>query len=261
MASQKIFMSPGVFTSEKDLTFVSQQVGVTTLGLAGETVKGPAFEPIFITNYDEYLTIFGGLNPEKFSNNKPKYELSYIAKSYLTQSNQLFVSRVLGLTGYKAGDAWAILSRANYDPTTIVTGATTTFTADFSGGTTYYNISDGNAQYLFDQGFFPNGPTLTTADIPGVTTVYPEGIIFDRTIGSAFSGVSATISLVSVNGLTGTTSGTVTTYSATTYTQYDKRVLAVLRSRGTYSSDQFTFATDQSINGVTPITPSKVGTM
>ena len=67
MASQKIFMSPGVFTSEKDLTFVSQQVGVTTLGLAGETVKGPAFEPIFITNYDEYLTIFGGLNYQSSS--------------------------------------------------------------------------------------------------------------------------------------------------------------------------------------------------
>jgi len=252
MASQKIFMSPGVFTSEKDLTFVSQQVGVTTLGLAGETVKGPAFEPIFITNYDEYLTIFGGLNPEKFSNNKPKYELSYIAKSYLTQSNQLFVSRVLGLTGYKAGDAWAILSRANYDPTTIVTGATTPFTAHFSGGTTYYNISDVNAQYLYDSGFFPNGPTLTTADIPGVTTVYPEGIIFDRTAGSAFSGVSSTITLVgSLTGLSGSVSGSVTTYTATAYTEYDRRVLAVLRSRGTYSNDQFTFATDQSINGVT----------
>ncbi len=162
MASQKVFVSPGVFTSEKDLTFVSQQVGVTTLGLAGETLKGPAFEPIFITNYDEFLTIFGGLNPEKFSNNKPKYELPYIAKSYLTQSNQLFVSRVLGLTGYDAGKGWAIVSKANYDPSTIATGATTTFTADFSGGTVYYNITNPNAQYLYNLGFFPNGPTLTS---------------------------------------------------------------------------------------------------
>jgi len=50
MAS-KTFVSPGVFTSEVDLTFVAQQVGVTTLGLVGETLKGPAFEPIFITGY------------------------------------------------------------------------------------------------------------------------------------------------------------------------------------------------------------------
>ena len=63
MASDnKIFVSPGVFTSEKDLSFVAQQVGVTTLGVVGETTKGPAFEPIFITNYDEFSSIFGGQN-------------------------------------------------------------------------------------------------------------------------------------------------------------------------------------------------------
>jgi hypothetical protein len=43
MADNKVYVSPGVFTSEKDLTFVAQQVGVTTLGIVGETVKGPAF--------------------------------------------------------------------------------------------------------------------------------------------------------------------------------------------------------------------------
>ncbi len=49
--SNKVFVSPGVYTSEKDLTFVAQSVGVTTLGMAGETLKGPAFEPILITNF------------------------------------------------------------------------------------------------------------------------------------------------------------------------------------------------------------------
>ena len=73
MASDnKIFVSPGVFTSEKDLSFVAQQVGVTTLGSVGETTKGPAFEPIFITNYGEFTEIFGGQNPEVFSDYKPK---------------------------------------------------------------------------------------------------------------------------------------------------------------------------------------------
>ena len=28
----QVFVSPGVYTSEKDLTFVTRQVGVTTLG-------------------------------------------------------------------------------------------------------------------------------------------------------------------------------------------------------------------------------------
>jgi hypothetical protein len=94
-------VSPGVYTSELDLTFVAQSVGVTTLGLAGETLKGPAFEPILISNFDEFKLYFGSTSPEKFSDGNPKYELGYVAKSYLQESNQLFVTRVLGLTGYR----------------------------------------------------------------------------------------------------------------------------------------------------------------
>ncbi len=55
--SNKVFVSPGVYTSERDLSFVSQSVGITTLGIAGETLKGPAFEPIFITSYGEFETL------------------------------------------------------------------------------------------------------------------------------------------------------------------------------------------------------------
>ena len=107
--ANKVFVSPGVFTSEKDLTFVAQSVGVTTLGVVGETTKGPAFDPVFITNYDDFKAIFGGLNTYKFvDTGVPKYQVPYVSKSYLEQSNQLFVTRVLGFTGYDAGDAWLI---------------------------------------------------------------------------------------------------------------------------------------------------------
>ena len=101
--SNRVFVSPGVYTSEKDLTFVAQSIGVTTLGLVGETLKGPANEPILISNFDEFKTYFGGTSPEKDGAGNPKYELGYVAKSYLQESNQLFVTRVLGKTGYKAG--------------------------------------------------------------------------------------------------------------------------------------------------------------
>ena len=120
MANSKVFVSPGVYTSEVDLSFVAQSVGVTTLGIAGETLKGPAFEPIFIRNFDEFQTYFGGTTPEKFVNTQiPKYEAAYIAKSYLQQSNQLFVTRILGLSGYDAGPSWSILTTANVDCSTI----------------------------------------------------------------------------------------------------------------------------------------------
>lgn len=118
--SNKIFVSPGVYTSERDLSFVAQSVGVTTLGIAGETQIGPAFEPIFITSYDEFETYFGGTSPEKFVETQiPKYEAAYIAKSYLQQSNQLFVTRILGLTGYDAGPSWSIRTVANVDKETV----------------------------------------------------------------------------------------------------------------------------------------------
>jgi hypothetical protein len=118
--NSKVFVSPGVYTSEVDLSFVTQSVGVTTLGVVGETQKGPAFEPIFITNFDEFSTYFGGTSPEKFINTQiPKYEAAYIAKAYLQQSNQLFVTRILGLSGYDAGPSWTITTKANVDPLTI----------------------------------------------------------------------------------------------------------------------------------------------
>jgi hypothetical protein len=107
-SNNRVFVSPGVYTSEKDLTFVAQSIGVTTLGLVGETLKGPAFEPILISNFDEFKTYFGGTSPEKDDNSNPKYELGYVAKSYLQESNQLFVTRVLGKTGYNAGKTYGI---------------------------------------------------------------------------------------------------------------------------------------------------------
>ena len=143
--SNKIFVSPGVYTSERDLSFVSQSVGITTLGMVGETLKGPAFEPIFITNYDEFQTYFGGTTPEKFVNTQiPKYESAYIAKSYLQQSNQLFVTRVLGLSGYDAGPSWTIKTVANVDPSTIGFNANiTTVLMNFTGTT----ASTGSIQF------------------------------------------------------------------------------------------------------------------
>ena len=116
--SNRVFVSPGVFTSEKDLSFVSQSVGVSTLGLVGETKKGPAFEPVLVSGYNEFRTMFGGSSPEKMGETL-KYPLPYYAKSYLSQSSQLFVTRVLGYSGYNAGDAHSIKTIANIDVSTI----------------------------------------------------------------------------------------------------------------------------------------------
>ena len=133
--ADKVFVSPGVYTSERDLSFVAQSVGVTTLGIVGETLSGPAFEPIFITNFDEFSAYFGGTSPTKFINTQiPKYEAAYIAKAYLQQSNQLFVTRILGLSGYDAGPAWSISTVGNVKKDTVIaTSENGPWVIEFSG--------------------------------------------------------------------------------------------------------------------------------
>ena len=51
--------------------------------------------------------VFGiALNPEKYkANGFNKYELNYIAKSFLSQTNQLYVSRVLEVKSNVVGFA------------------------------------------------------------------------------------------------------------------------------------------------------------
>ena len=104
-----VHVSPGVYSREIDITYAVKSLGITTLGVAGETLRGPAFQPMHIEDWRQFTDIFGGTSTEKFKGSQyPKYELPYIAKSYLTESKQLEVVRVLGLSGYKAGPAWVV---------------------------------------------------------------------------------------------------------------------------------------------------------
>lgn len=127
--------SPGVYFSESEITYASKSLGITTLGVAGETLRGPAFQAITIENWRQYQNYFGGTSTEKFRGSQyPKYELPYIAKSYLEQSQQLEVVRVLGLSGVNAGPAWVLTATKNklgeglvydklsYEPTDVSDG-------------------------------------------------------------------------------------------------------------------------------------------
>jgi len=180
--SNRVFVSPGVYTSEFELSFIAQSVGVTTLGIAGETLKGPAFEPIFIKNYEEFINYFGDTSPEKFVNTQiPKYEAAYIAKAYLQQSNQLFVTRILGLSGYDAGPSWSITTVGGLNTSSI------NWVTNSVGGT---------------------APPSTSTDftVPSVTfTAYTSSTYTTVILGSTLSGIPINFN-------------SVLTYNNTTYT-------------------------------------------
>ena len=107
-------VSPGIYTEEKDVTYSVKSLGVTSLGLVGETQKGPAFQNIEVEDWSTFVDYFGGTSTERFkANGRPRYELPYIAKSYLEKSKRLNVVRVLGLSGYDAGDPWVLHNSAS----------------------------------------------------------------------------------------------------------------------------------------------------
>lgn len=109
----RTYVSPGVYTYETELRATYQNLGVTSAAVIGETLKGAAFQPIKVSNYNEFVTRFGGQNPTLMqavdpTYKYPKYELPYIAKQFLSNANSLYVTRVLGLSGYDAGNAFLL---------------------------------------------------------------------------------------------------------------------------------------------------------
>lgn len=107
--SDFIFVSPGLKFREINLSQVAQAVGTTSAGMVGETMKGPAFEPVLCTNRNEFMARFGGQAPEKIGSDL-KYPLPYAANAFLQEADQLYVTRVLGLGGYQAGKAFVLTS-------------------------------------------------------------------------------------------------------------------------------------------------------
>ncbi len=206
--SDFIFTSPGVKFRERDLTFTTREIGVSTLGLVGETLKGPAFEPIFIEDSGQFLTRFGAQAIDKYSNGSLRYQLPYYANSYLKQSNQLYVTRVLGLSGYDAGKLWALTVSAGYDPST--TGVTSTVTT--GSGTIVNNY------YL--------GTRLVQS---GDTGSYFSG--FTKVSATGFKGDLIEFTATTVSAGTGTVSTRTTVLSATSYSEYENMVIAVIRSK------------------------------
>jgi len=105
VANERI-VSPGVFTFEKDLSFLPQGIGAIGAALIGPTLKGPAFVPTLVNGYSDFLRIFGGAYEQSY--------LPYTAKSYLTSAGTATVVRVLGSGGYKLNSPIAIVASGSF---------------------------------------------------------------------------------------------------------------------------------------------------
>jgi hypothetical protein len=210
MANGFVFVSPGVKYREQDLTFVQRNVGVTTLGVVGEFPKGPAFEPIFIQDRGQLRTRFGDKNDEKFGG-QPKYQANYVASGYLDESSQLYVTRVLGLSGYNAGKGWALTLSAGINLSTTGNSGSAVVTTGVS----------------FTNNFYKGDSILTN----GQTGVIFTG--FTKITTTGFRGIVESYLVTSLSGGTGKLTSSKQAVTGTSYSAYEGMVLAIIRSRAT----------------------------
>jgi len=210
-----VFTSPGVKFKERDLSFVTRNVGVTTLGVVGETLKGPAFETVYVQDQTQFANRFGVQSVKRFPNGQLQYQLPYVANAYLDESNQMWVTRVLGLSGYDAGKAWAITLSAGADPSTVVVASSAVTTGVPFTGSTYLGVS------IY-------GVNQTGTTFSGFTKAAYPATTFT---GQAFSFL---VTSYAWNGsqFVGTVTLTTKNLTATSYTEYENMVLGIVRSRG-----------------------------
>ena len=85
-------VSPGVFTRERDLSFLPQGIGEIGAAIIGPTRIGPAFTPTQVTSYQEFEEIFGGADS--------RFYTPYAVEQYLRSAGVVTIVRVLGIGGY-----------------------------------------------------------------------------------------------------------------------------------------------------------------
>ena len=86
-------VSPGVFTREKDLSFLPQGISEIGAAIIGPTVKGPAFVPTQISSFGEFQNIFGDVDS--------RFYVPMTVQEYLKSAPSVTIVRVLGLGGYQ----------------------------------------------------------------------------------------------------------------------------------------------------------------
>jgi len=95
-------VSPGVFTRENDLSFLSQGIGEIGAAIIGPFHKGPAFVPTVVNTQSEF--------EEKFGTPDGSYYTGYTVQNYLREAGTVTIVRVGHQGGYTQTAPIAIIS-------------------------------------------------------------------------------------------------------------------------------------------------------
>ena len=128
MPSKEKIVSPGVFTTEIDQSFLPAAIAEIGAVVVGPTVKGPAGIPTIVESYSEFQARFG--DTFKSGSDYYQYLTSHTAKEYLKHANKLTVVRVLAGS---YGGASATIS-SSVDPADAGGGTKATGSFTIAGG-------------------------------------------------------------------------------------------------------------------------------
>jgi hypothetical protein len=172
-------VSPGVFTYEKDASFLPTGVGQIGGALIGPTKKGPAFRPTVVTSYQEFIDIFGDLDSSTY--------LPYAAKAYLRSAGSATIIRIMGSYPWNQANAHVIYNDtaspkhplAVLVPTKGTTGGLLTVSAGTAdnfnitfAGVTLSGVSFNSSSTSYIGNLFSTSPDVTGSGVTGAYYLY-----------------------------------------------------------------------------------------
>ena len=104
-------VSPGVFTRERDLSFLPVGVGEIGAAIIGPTRKGPAFVPTVVTSFADFEEIFGTYTTD--------YYTPYAVREYLRSAGSVTIVKVGYLGGYIASSVNLVVAGNGGNPNLV----------------------------------------------------------------------------------------------------------------------------------------------
>jgi phage tail sheath protein FI len=174
-----VYVSPGVYTREVDLSLYVPALSSTIVGMVGVTTKGPTQTRTYITNQQQFIDTFG--EPDSTVG----YE-SYAALQYLRQGRQLWFVRVVGDSAEKAAATFSYATAEaaeNLTPTPAFDSLVKNFTFSAFSELGDDGINPGSVEITVTKSddstevFTDDGAGVLTGSVDGTgTIVYSTGV-------------------------------------------------------------------------------------
>jgi hypothetical protein len=200
--AEQVIVSPGVFTQERDLSFLPQGIAAIGAAFVGPTTEGPAFVPTLVDK-DSFKNIFGVQDANSY--------LGYAVDNYLQEATSATVVRVLGLNGYSTnvvtlfatGSAGTKVLAVLHPTISGSLGSNTINSVTLAGTTASFSLlissSTASGPHISASGLTVTEGTIsnyfgTTAQGVGSNTTYPVYTYAEFANAIAQAGTSVTLS-------------------------------------------------------------------